>query len=146
MATSIESRVPFLDHVLVEFASRIPSRLRTHGLSGKHILKEAVGDLLPKSIVYRRKMGFPTPWRAWLEGPQLDSLESLLLEPRAMGRGLFKAEALQRVFTEHRNRVKDNSDRIWRLFNLELWHRVFLDSEKSTFNPVTRQILVDGIL
>ena len=72
MAASIESRVPFLDHELVEFTARIPARYSVAGMAGKFILKQAVEDLLPKSIVYRKKMGFPTPWDYWLAGPQLD--------------------------------------------------------------------------
>ena len=131
MAASIESRVPFLDHVLVEFAARIPAKYMTRGLAGKTILKSAVKDLLPASIVYRRKMGFPTPWRGWLAGPQLETLESLLLEPRSMDRGLFRPEAVKRLFAEHRNRVADHYDRIWRLLNLELWHRVFIDRDEE---------------
>src|SRR5438094_778772 len=66
MAASIESRVPFLDHVLVEFSATIPAEFSVQGLTGKHILKAAVEDLLPKSIVYRKKMRFPTPWPCWL--------------------------------------------------------------------------------
>ena len=132
MAASIESRVPFLDHVLVEYAVNIPSQLKTRGLNGKRILKAAVEDLLPKSIIYRRKMGFPTPWRSWLEGPQLDKIETLLLKPRTVERGIFKPEGLQRIFTEHRNKVRDHSNRIWRLLNLELWQRVFLDSDSPS--------------
>ena len=62
MAASIESRVPFLDHVLVEFTSRIPQRYLIKGLAGKRILKKGVEDLLPHSILYRPKLGFPTPW------------------------------------------------------------------------------------
>jgi asparagine synthase (glutamine-hydrolysing) len=62
MAASIESRVPFLDHFLVEFAAGIPSSYACKGLDGKQILKSAVEDLLPHSIIYRKKMGFPTPW------------------------------------------------------------------------------------
>ena len=74
MAASVESRVPFLDHALVEFTARIPARYSIHGLSGKQILKSAVHDLLPPSIVHRKKMGFPTPWAYWLSGPQLDEI------------------------------------------------------------------------
>ena len=87
MAASIESRVPFLDHVLVEFTARIPAQYSIHGMAGKFILKQAVEDLLPKSIIYRKKMGFPTPWAYWLAGPQLGDLERMLLEPRTAGAG-----------------------------------------------------------
>ncbi len=132
MAASIESRVPFLDHVLVEFAANIPAPCQTRGLAGKLILKSAVKDLLPPSILYRRKMGFPTPWSGWLAGPQLDVIERLLLEPRSLARGLFKPEGLRRLFTEHRARRVDHYDRIWRLLNLELWHRVFLDGDPTS--------------
>src|SRR3982074_1811172 len=62
MAASIESPVPFLDHVLGEFTARIRAKYSIQGMAGKFILKQAVHDLLPRSIVYRRKMGFPTPW------------------------------------------------------------------------------------
>ncbi len=66
MAASIESRVPFLDHTLVEFAARIPDDLKIRGRTQKYILKEAVRDLLPPDIIHRKKMGFPTPLRKWL--------------------------------------------------------------------------------
>jgi asparagine synthase (glutamine-hydrolysing) len=128
MAASIESRVPFLDHELVEFTARIPARYSIAGMAGKFILKQAVEDLLPQSIIYRKKMGFPTPWECWL-APQLDDLQRLLLETRTADRGLFQEEVLRRIFAEHRNKVRDHGNRIWRLLNLELWLRVWIDRE-----------------
>jgi len=129
MAASVESRVPFLDHELVEFAIKIPAQHSVRGLVGKFVLKRAVEGLLPGSIIYRKKMGFPTPWEHWLAGPQFDVIERMLLAPRSLDRGLFKREAVQRIFAEHRNRTRDHSNRIWRLLNLEIWQRVFLDGE-----------------
>ena len=144
MAASIESRVPFLDHVLVEFTARIPTRYSIQGLSGKHILKSAVEDLLPHSIVHRRKMGFPTPWACWLAGPQMDDLENLLLQSRTLERGLIKSDAVRGLFAEHRQGRRDNGDRIWRLVNLETWQRVFLDGElpktKATEPPAVATV------
>jgi asparagine synthase (glutamine-hydrolysing) len=131
MAASIESRVPFLDHELVEFTARIPARYSIAGLAGKFILKQAVGDLLPHSIIYRKKMGFPTPWEYWLARPQLDQLERMLLETRSAQRGLFHVEVLRRIFAEHRNQVRDHGNRIWRLLNLEIWLRVWMDKEPA---------------
>ncbi len=131
MAASIESRVPFLDHALVEFAASIPSSYAIKGLEGKSILKSAVEDLLPRSIIYRKKMGFPTPWPQWLAGDQLRELEALLLEPRSIRRDLFQPDAIRKIFAEHRSRTRDNSNRIWRLLNLELWFRVFVDRDAS---------------
>jgi asparagine synthase (glutamine-hydrolysing) len=139
MAASVESRVPFLDHMLVEFTAKIPAQYSIAGLAGKFILKRAVEDLLPKSIIYRKKMGFPTPWEYWLAGPQLDDLERLLLEPRSTERGLFKPEVVKRIFGEHRNKTRDHGNRIWRLLNLEIWLRVFLDGEGAELTlPLTR--------
>jgi len=129
MAASIESRVPFLDHRLVEFAATIPARYSIRGLGGKAILKSAAEDLLPRSIIYRTKMGFPTPWAYWLKGEPLDDMERRLLDSRSLDRGLFNPEAIQHLFTEHRARRRDNSNRIWRLLNLEIWHRIFIDGE-----------------
>lgn len=129
MAASIESRVPFLDHGLVEYAAKIPKKYATRGMNGKMILKAAVGDLLPASIINRRKMGFPTPWSSWLAGPQLDEVSGLLLEARSLERGLFRAEKLRELVGQQRGRSNDHGDRLWRLVNLELWQRVFLDGE-----------------
>jgi asparagine synthase (glutamine-hydrolysing) len=129
MAASIESRVPFLDHVLVEFATRIPRQVQIKGLAGKHILKKAVEDLLPPSILYRAKLGFPTPWSGWLTGQRLEIIRAMLIEPRSLERGYFRREAIERLFDEHRAKHRDNYDRIWRLLNLELWHRVCLEGE-----------------
>jgi len=129
MAASVESRVPFLDHPLVEFTARIPASRQIKGLAGKHILKEAVADLLPQDIVYRKKMGFPTPWAYWLAGPQLAEIELMLFEPRSQARNLFRPEVVRSIFAEHRAGYRDHGNRIWRLLNLELWQRVFIDVE-----------------
>lgn len=142
MAASIESRVPFLDHVLVEFATRIPREVQLKGLSGKNILKKAMEDLLPHSILYRPKLGFPTPWSGWLAGPRLENIEKLLLEPRSIERGFFRPDSVRRLFAEHRARHRDNYDRIWRLLNLELWHRVCLEEESTGINHKASGCLV----
>jgi asparagine synthase (glutamine-hydrolysing) len=143
MAASVESRVPFLDHALVEFTARIPSQYSIQGLSGKHILKSAVEDLVPHSIVHRQKMGFPTPWAYWLAGPQLDDLEKMLLDPRTLARGLIERDAVRELFAEHRAGRRDNGDRIWRLLNLETWQRVFIDGELPITNSISPQAIVN---
>jgi asparagine synthase (glutamine-hydrolysing) len=131
MAASIESRVPFLDHALVEFALNIPAALKTRGLTGKRILRAAVKDLLPESILNRRKMGFPTPFSEWLVGPQMQAVEHILLDHRSLNRGLFKPQGVRNILAEHRARYRDHSDKLWRLLNLELWHRVFIDCDPT---------------
>ncbi len=140
MAGSIESRVPFLDHPLVEFAASIPSTYLVQGLEGKSILKSAVEDVLPHSIIHRKKMGFPTPWPQWLAGDQLRELETLLLERRSIRRNLFQPDAIRKIFAEHRGRTRDNSNRIWRLLNLELWFRVFVDRDSSLLSGGGRSL------
>jgi asparagine synthase (glutamine-hydrolysing) len=130
MAASVESRVPFLDHRLVEFAGNIPQHLQVGGFAGKRILKEAVEDLLPRSILDRPKLGFPTPWSRWLAGPQFEQILNLLLEPRSLDRRLFEPAAVKRLFHEHRAGRRDHADRIWRLLNLELWQRVCIEKDK----------------
>ncbi|MGO8796743.1 MAG: asparagine synthase-related protein, partial [Candidatus Sulfotelmatobacter sp.] len=113
------------------FAAGIPTSYAVKGLEGKSILKSAVEDLLPHSIIYRKKMGFPTPWSGWLAGEQLQELEELVLEPRSLERNLFQRDSVRRIFAEHRTGRRDNSNRIWRLLNLELWFRVFVDRDSS---------------
>jgi asparagine synthase (glutamine-hydrolysing) len=100
-------------------------------MAGKCILKAAVEDLLPRSIVYRQKMGFPTPWAYWLSGSSMDTVRSLLTEPRTLERGLFRPEALTRLFAEHAAGHRDHGNRIWRLLNLELWLRVCMEGEAA---------------
>jgi len=142
MAASIESRVPFLDHELVEFATRIPREVQLKGLTGKHILKKATEDLLPHSILYRPKLGFPTPWSGWMRGARLDAIEKLLLESRSLQRGYFRPKAIERIFAEHRAKYRDHYDRIWRLLNLELWHRVCLEGEADSIDRKHKSAMV----
>ncbi|HEX7893483.1 MAG TPA: asparagine synthase-related protein, partial [Terriglobales bacterium] len=113
----------------VEYTASIPPQYALKGLAGKQVLKEAVEDLLPHDIIYRKKMGFPTPWAYWLAGPQLNDLEKMLLSPRTLERGYFQPEAVKKLFAEHRSNRRDNGNRIWRLLNLETWLRVCIDRD-----------------
>jgi asparagine synthase (glutamine-hydrolysing) len=113
----------------VEFAAQIPPRYTLRGLAGKLILKSAMNGLLPKEIIHRRKMGFPTPWKSWVAGPYFGRVEQLLTESRTTERKLFKAAAVRRLLQELKAGHKDHTDRLWRLINLELWQRVFVDGE-----------------
>ena len=129
MAASIESRVPFLDHQLVEFTARLPDRLKLRGTTTKYILREAMKDALPPAILSRRKMGFPVPVGVWFRGAHRGLIDDLVLGERAAARGLFDREALTRLVGEHAAGEVDHSERLWALVNLELWHRIFLDGE-----------------
>jgi asparagine synthase (glutamine-hydrolysing) len=135
MANSIESRVPFLDHYFVEFAARVPDAMKLHGGTTKYILKKAVEGLLPREIVYRRKMGFPTPLRDWLMDARSERLFDLLRSRDGLLDTYVDRAALERLLTRHRSGLEDATDRIWRLLNLQLWGDIFF-SGKRTFDPL----------
>jgi asparagine synthase (glutamine-hydrolysing) len=127
MAASIESRVPFLDHKLVEFAAGLPDRLKLRGLTTKWILREAVRGILPPAILNRPKMGFPVPFGAWMRGPWNAVARDVLLDPRSRQRGIVDPPAVERLLARHAAGEADGADAIWSLLNLELWYRTFVD-------------------
>jgi asparagine synthase (glutamine-hydrolysing) len=131
MACSIESRVPFLDHHFVEFAMSMPDRLKIRGATQKYALKRAVEDLLPRDIVYRKKMGFPTPLRQWLMDPRTEPLLSALRAPGGLLASYVNLGELDRLLERHRGGLADATDRIWRLLNLQIWGDVFLNGDRE---------------
>ena len=131
MACSIESRVPFLDHSLVEFAMTAPDHLKIRGSQQKFILKEAVSDLLPPEIVHRKKMGFPTPLRQWLLHPRADAIYSALLARDGFLASYLDLNEVRRLVERHRGGVEDSTDRIWRLLNLQLWGDLFITGRRE---------------
>jgi asparagine synthase (glutamine-hydrolysing) len=131
MAASIESRVPFLDHQFVEFSTRVPERLKLRNGEGKYILKKAIEDLLPRDIIYRKKMGFPTPLRKWLLDSRADVLYAALRVKDGLLAAYMDASALERLLERHKGGQEDATDRIWRLLNLQLWGDVFLTGKRE---------------
>ena len=129
MAASIESRVPYLDHELVEHVAAIPGRFKLRGWQTKAVLRAALRDLVPRQILTRRKMGFPVPLGKWLRGPFWPLVQEFVLGPQALDRGLFKPDALRLLAEEHHTGAREHGDRLWLLINLELWQRIFLDGE-----------------
>jgi asparagine synthase (glutamine-hydrolysing) len=136
MSASIESRVPFLDHKLVEFASRLPDRLKLSGFTTKRILREAVRSIIPESILTRRKMGFPVPFAGWAAGAWNGVARDVLLDRRARERGITNPAAVERLLDDHRAGRRRGGDAIWALLNLELWYRTFIDREGVQTLPV----------
>jgi asparagine synthase (glutamine-hydrolysing) len=131
MAASIESRVPFLDHTLVEHVLGLPGRYKLRGWQTKAVLRAALRDVVPPEILRRRKMGFPVPVGRWFRGPFWPVVREFVLGPRAVQRGLFKTSAVRRLVEEHRSGRADHGDRLWLLVNLEIWHRVFIEGEDA---------------
>src|SRR5579871_5166591 len=132
MACSIESRVPFLDHTFVEFSTHIPDNLKIRGGTQKYILKKAVEDLLPHDIVYRKKMGFPTPLRRWLMDPRAEALYAAIRSPKGLLASLLDMQAVDGLMDRHRAGFEDATDRIWRLLNLQLWGDLFVTGRKDS--------------
>jgi asparagine synthase (glutamine-hydrolysing) len=129
MAASLESRVPYLDHELVEHAVAIPARYKLRAGRTKAVLRAALRGLVPPEILGRRKMGFPVPLHRWLRGPFWPVVEEFVLGPRARGRGLFAASVLRDLAHEYRAGVTEHGERLWLLLTLEIWQRIFLDGE-----------------
>ncbi len=128
MAASIESRVPFLDHPLVEFASRLPVRLRLRGFTTKYVLRQAMRGLLPEEILTRKKMGFPVPVGRWLRSTHRPLLDEYVLGERALSRGHFDPAYVRELVARH-EAGENHSERLWSLLNLEMWQRIFLDGD-----------------
>jgi asparagine synthase (glutamine-hydrolysing) len=131
MAASIESRVPFLDHTFVEFAMRMPDRMKIHGRTQKYVLKEAVSDLLPAGIIHRTKMGFPTPLRHWLRAPAAAPMLDSLLDAGGLIASYLNMDAVRRLISDHRAGSHDGTDRLWNLLNLQIWGATFLSGGRA---------------
>jgi asparagine synthase (glutamine-hydrolysing) len=129
MAASIESRVPFLDHKLVEFSTGLPDRLKIRGWTTKWVLREAMKELLPESILKRGKMGFPVPLGRWFRDAFRPLLDEFVVGERTLARGLFQPAFLNRLVQEHAAGTADHTERLWALLNFEAWQRHFIDGE-----------------
>ena len=129
MAASIESRVPFLDHRLVEFVCDLPQDLKLHGWTTKRVLREASRDLLPASILDRRKMGFPVPFSLWTRGAWHETVRDVLLDSRTLQRGLVDAPAVRAMLDAHLHGARESGSIVWSLLNLELWYRTYIDGD-----------------
>jgi asparagine synthase (glutamine-hydrolysing) len=136
MAASIESRVPFLDHKLVEFTVRLPERLKLrHGWTTKYVLRRAMKDLLPEPILSRKKMGFPVPIGKWFRGEYRPLIDEYVLGERAAARGIFNREFVTSLVARHQA-GENHAERLWALVNVEMWLRRFFDGESA---PVAEQ-------
>jgi asparagine synthase (glutamine-hydrolysing) len=132
MAASLEARAPLLDHALVELASRIPTSLKLKGWTTKHLLKQAVADLLPASIITRRKQGLGVPIAAWLRGPLRGVLEERLARARVARRGLFDPSTVERLIAEHVAGRQNHRKVLWALLMFDAWCDRYLPHERWT--------------
>ena len=127
MANSLEARSPFLDHKLIEFAASLPESMKMRRFQTKSLLKKVAARLVPKEVIYRRKMGFGVPIGKWFRGEMKDFVRSVLLSERSLKRGIVKPEMLERFVREHTNAERDHAFQLWTLLMLELWFQRFID-------------------
>ncbi len=127
MATSVEARVPFLDHHLVEYALGISRERKVSGASGKHILKQALEQILPHDVLYRPKRGFGAPIREWFRGATGEMLDSRLMNSSLRRRNFFDYSFIAKLVDEHRRGARDWSFHLWCLLNLSLWYERWIE-------------------
>jgi asparagine synthase (glutamine-hydrolysing) len=127
MAHGLETRSPLLDHVLLEWAARIPSEVKMAGGRTKALFKAAMAPYLPDAILRRKKMGFGVPIDQWLRHQLKDLAYDILLAPAARDRGLMRPDYVKRLLDEHCAGRANHHTRLWALLMLELWFRTWID-------------------
>jgi asparagine synthase (glutamine-hydrolysing) len=142
MATSLEVRVPMLDHEFLEWVVGLPVDWKFRTGTRKYILKKLAARLgIPRELLDRRKQGFQMPLVEWMRSEMKDQFLRVLLEPRTLQRGYFKPEAVRSLVDEHARGRRNRSGLLWRMLVLELWHRNFLESRTDwTGNKQSPQI------
>ena len=126
MAVSLETRAPFLDPRIGQFAASLPLNYKLRGNKGKYILKKSVEGLLPKSILSRSKKGFGVPIAEWLKGRLNPLMHDLLSPERLKNQGLFESDHVQTLIAEHEKGIASHHKQLWTLLVFQLWHDNFL--------------------
>jgi asparagine synthase (glutamine-hydrolysing) len=129
MGASVEARVPFLDHHVVEFAAGLDRKFKVKGLRTKILLKKLAEKYAPSELIYRRKVGFTLPLSDWMLGPMRPLISNVLLSDRFLSRNYFNPDMVRKIVDEHLEQKVDREQGIWVLFALEIWHRIFVDDD-----------------
>jgi asparagine synthase (glutamine-hydrolysing) len=130
MATSVEARVPFLDHRLVEYSMTIPQEFKIKNGEPKYILKKAVEGIVPNNIVYRKKQGFAAPVNEWLRNEWSAYAENTIRESMLVKQGILQYGFIKLMIESHRGRKIDAGQNIWNLLNLVLWHKYWIEGKE----------------
>ncbi|MEW6379870.1 MAG: asparagine synthase (glutamine-hydrolyzing) [bacterium] len=131
MANALEVRVPFLDHEFVGFVTRLPSRLKLHGLTTKYLLKQSAQGLLPPSIIHRPKKGFGIPVAKWIKA-ELKSLFAEVFAPdKIQAQGIFNPDCIQQLLQEHWSGRFDHRKKLWTLFMFQMWYSRYAGQRSS---------------
>lgn len=128
LSNSLEARVPFLDHKLVEFTMSIPEEWKTRDGRAKYILKKAVEGWIPDHVINRKKMGFAAPMAEWLRGEFGHQVEKTIAASRLLDRPFFKRDHVDELLREHRSGARNNAVKVWTLFNLVAWYDYWIEA------------------
>ena len=131
MANSLEVRAPFTDYRLLEFALRIPERMKVRNLTTKWITRQAMQGVLPEEVLTRKKMGFNPPLPQWINGELKPVIARLLGRTAVERRGIFRADAVEALVKDHQESKRDNALKIWALLMIEVWQRMYFDKESE---------------
>jgi asparagine synthase (glutamine-hydrolysing) len=123
MAVSLETRVPMLDHAVVELAWKLKFAYKVDGNSGKAILKDLLYEYVPRNLIDRPKMGFGVPVGSWIKGPLRDWAEELLCEKSLTSGGSFDAKKVRQVWSDHLTGKTDSSYAIWNVLMWQAWFK-----------------------
>lgn len=132
MAVSLETRAPFLDPRIGDFAASIPVDYKLRGRTGKYILKKSLEGLLPREILHRQKKGFGIPIADWLKGRLNPLMHDLLAPVRLKDQGIFEPDYVTTLITEHEKGIASHHKQLWTLLVFQLWHDNFLSPKLST--------------
>ncbi len=145
MATSLEVRVPILDHIFVEWVSGLSLHWKLRGREQKHLMKKLARRVgVPREVLYRPKQGLALPLIYWIRRELKNEFAQLLLEPRSIQRGYFNPRAVRQLLQEHYRGWRDHSGQLWALLMFELWHRNFLESPLDSHALDSMTLIVSG--
>jgi len=145
MANSVELRVPFLDHKLLEFAAQLPRNQKVRGWTMKYLAKKALAKHVPQEILQRRKVGFPVPYEAWLRSDLRDWVNDVLRDSKTASRGYFQQKTIEDLARRHQAGAAFSKE-VFALVVLELWHRTFIDGQPGPAEAHRTQADTTGAL
>ncbi len=132
MACSLEVRCPFLDTAVVTFATRLPATTKLRGMTTKYLLKRSLRNLLPDDILHRPKKGFGIPLGFWIRGELRTLFQEMLDAPRIAHQGVFRAEAVARLLSEHLAGRRDHRKKLWNLFVFQTWYSNYMEGHTAS--------------
>ena len=131
MHHSLEVRVPFLDHKLMEFCATIPADFKIRGLQKKYLFKKAVARYLPKQILNKKKQGFVGPMSSWQRNELKEFVRDTLSEANLRTHGYLNSQSINRILEEHFSRKSRHDTLIWSLLTFQIWYHLYMNQAKA---------------